>query len=124
LGPRIQTTDILCKYYRPLTAREIAINGLTKDPPKKLHYIDAKEKERGIAAGEKVVAGDFVCEYKYNKSYSLRENPQYDEEYAINDEGCYSMKFSFLLTRAGCAWMLLAMLIHEASILTTLPNQN
>jgi hypothetical protein len=42
--------------------------------------------------GEKVVAGDFVCEYKYKKSYSLREKPQYDEEYAINDEGCYAME--------------------------------
>ena len=79
-------------FYRPLSAKEIAFAGLSRNQPKKLCFIDALEKGRGIAAEENVKAGDFVCEYKYNISYPLKEKKRHDEEYAINEEGCFIME--------------------------------
>ena len=78
--------------FRPRTAKEKAAAGLQQDNPKKMYFINTEDKGRGIAAGEKIEAGEFVCEYKYNTSYQLKEKPRYDEEYTINDEGCYTME--------------------------------
>ena len=90
--------------FRPRTAKEKAAAGLQQDNPKQMYFINTEDKGRGIAAGEKIEAGEFVCEYKYNTSYQLKEKPRYDEEYTINDEGCYTIwKFSFLLTGVGFA---------------------
>lgn len=72
--------------------KETAIAGLTKDQTKQLCFIDTKEKGRGIAVQEKVAAGEYICEYKYNTSYPLKEKSCHDAEYDTNDEGCYTME--------------------------------
>ena len=52
-------------------------------------FIDSKEKGRGIITNEDIKKGDFVVEYKYNESYAKKLRPEKEQEYIINNEGCY-----------------------------------
>lgn len=57
-----------------------------------MEFIDQAHKGRGVIACESIAKGDFICEYKYDESYPKREKKTHDEEYAINEEGCFTLE--------------------------------
>jgi hypothetical protein len=79
-------------YHRVQTAIEIASNGLKCNRNKKLEFIDANEKERGIICLEDINKGDYVAEYKYDESFPVKDRASKDREYAGNHEGCYILE--------------------------------
>ena len=79
-------------HHRVLTAKEIACNGLKYNRNKKLEFIDANEKGRGIITLEDINKGEFVAEYKYDDCFPVKEREIKDKEYAGNHEGCYILE--------------------------------
>ena len=51
------------------------------------HFIHA-----GVIADEDIKAGSFVTEYKYDKTFPLKEKDKYVQEYATNEEGSYVLE--------------------------------
>lgn len=45
----------------------------------------------GVVAKEFIHKNEYVTEYKYCKLYAEKERAEYEDEYDLNDEGCYIM---------------------------------
>lgn len=54
--------------------------------------ISSEDKGRGVAADEDITKGEFVVEYKYSESYSIKEKDKWEKEYIQNEEGCYVLE--------------------------------
>jgi hypothetical protein len=74
------------------TKLELATSGLRLNKTKKLALSWDAVKGRGVTAQEDIVAGEFVCEYKYSRSYPQRERKVVEATYATNREGCYVLE--------------------------------
>ncbi len=59
---------------------------------KQLEVVEVEGKGLGVVAGEKILKHQFVCEYKYSLSYGREERASHEQEYAINEEGCYVLE--------------------------------
>ena len=75
------------------TPLEVASNGLRMNKTRKLAIMFlGGEKGRGVKAEEDIEAGEFVCEYKYSKSYSIKRRGEMEEMYNANGEGSYILE--------------------------------
>lgn len=74
------------------TSLEVASNGLRMNKAKKMSLSWMDGKGRCVVVDEPIKAGEFVCEYKYSKSYPASEFRQRDSEYEENGEGCYVLE--------------------------------
>ena len=81
---------IPCRVKTPL---EVASSGLRLNKTKKLSvFFFGGEKGRGVVSEENIPAGHFVCEYKYSKSYPMKEREEMVRVYEANGEGSYIME--------------------------------
>ena len=62
------------------------------DKSKELEVDEIDGKGYGVLAKEYITCNEYVCEYKYNLSYPRSEREKWEQEYAINDEGCYILE--------------------------------
>ena len=81
------------KYYyiRPQSIREKILAGLQTNQTKKLN-VDVEGKGLGVITLEKIKKDEFIVEYKFSHSYSREERESHEEEYRINNEGCYILE--------------------------------
>lgn len=68
------------------------ICGLDLGRSRELEVFEVEGKGRGVRALENIKMGDFVTEYKYGKKYLKKERQKFEEEYKMNEEGCYTLE--------------------------------
>ncbi len=84
--------DLNINFYRPKSIKEIVLQGLQSNTTKQLEVVEVEGTGLGVVAGENILKHQFVCEYKYSLSYGREERASHEQEYAINEEGCYVLE--------------------------------
>ena len=80
-------------FLSPLTARDIALNGLIIGESVPLEIVPIKGKGNGVVARAPISKGSYVTEYKYSDLHENREEKKKaEEDYIANEEGCYMME--------------------------------
>ncbi len=65
---------------------------MQSNTPKLLEVVEVEGKGLGVVAGESIPKNEFVCEYKYSLSYGREERTSHENEYIMNEEGCYILE--------------------------------
>ena len=95
-GPSKYFFPCFCKFSfqacRALSAIEMVTAGLQNNKSKDLELIETNERGEGVITNEDIEKGEFVVEYKYNEAYSQKQWKARQDEYAMNNEGCYVLE--------------------------------
>ena len=93
---------IPCRVKTPL---EVASSGLRLNKTKKLSVVFfGGEKGRGVVSEENIPAGHFVCEYKYSKSYPMKEREEMVKQIIMGYFDIYFLHQVLLLLQIQSQW--------------------
>ena len=90
----------VCKHtyilttYRPLSAKQIALEGLEKGSRDGLKIVSFRAKGMGVMTTLPIKAGEYVTDYKYKKIHHTREDKdrEIEDHKANGGEGSYILE--------------------------------
>ena len=90
---------------RPLTRKEKLVQGLSgqKQSPRLQVVHLGPPKGRGVVTKEKIIAGEFVCEYKTYRVYTVGSelHKELEQEYNKNGEGSFTVQTTYPIPDVG-----------------------
>lgn len=86
-------SDVTDNFLRPLTPKDIALNGLMIGESAPLEIVPIKGKGDGVIAISPISKGSYVTDYKYSALHNTRkEKTVAEHDYELNKEGCYMLE--------------------------------
>lgn len=80
-------------FYRPLTPRDVALQGLERGSFPGLVITRIRGKGLGVRATQKIPEGSYVTDYKYGRIYHTKAAKQAAiSDYDLNQEGSYILE--------------------------------
>ena len=69
--------------------------GLVSGEESGLEVRESEGKGLGVFTTKSFMRGEYVAEYKTQEVYSRKEKKDHEEEYILNEEGCYVLEAKF-----------------------------